>query len=92
MDALKEAKERGATTLCIRSFPDSPITKYADIKLFTPTVNAAKGSADYHESMVSKIAQLQIIDVIYSCFAIKNYDSSIEALAKTVFYATNSRY
>ena len=90
--SLKEAKERGATTLCITSFPDSPITKHADIKLFTPTVNAATGSADYHESMVSKIAQLQVIDILYSCFAIRNYDKSIVALAKTEVYATNSRY
>ena len=48
-NALKEAKERGTTTLCITSFPDSPIVSYADIRLFTPTVNAATGSADYHE-------------------------------------------
>jgi len=90
--SLQEAKKRGATTLCITSFPDSPIAKHADIKLFTPTVNAAIGSADYHESMVSKIAQLQVIDILYSCFAIRNYDKSIEALAKTEIYATNSRY
>jgi DNA-binding MurR/RpiR family transcriptional regulator len=91
-NSLKAAKERGATTLCITSFPDSPITKYADIKLFTPTVNAAMGSADYHESMVSKIAQLQVIDILYSCFAIRNYEKSIEALAKTEIYLTNSRF
>ena len=42
--------------------------------------------------MVSKTAQLQVIDILYSCFAIRNYDKFIEALAKPEVYATNSRY
>ncbi|RBP18130.1 RpiR family transcriptional regulator [Roseiarcus fermentans] len=90
-NALKEAKARGATTICITSFPESPIVSYADIKLFTPTVNAALGSADYHESMVSKIAQLHVIDVLYSCFAVRNYDKSIDALERSEVYATSTR-
>lgn len=89
--ALKEAKERGATTLCITSFPDSPIVAHADIKIFTPTVTAALGLADYHESMVSKIAQLHVIDVLYSCFAVRNYDKSIDALEHSEAYSVNSR-
>ena len=90
-NALQEAKARGATTICITSFPESPIVSYADIKLFTPTVNAALGSADYHESMVSKIAQLHVIDVLYSCFAVRNYDKSIDALERSEIYATSTR-
>jgi DNA-binding MurR/RpiR family transcriptional regulator len=89
--ALKEAKERGATTICITSFPDSPLVEHADIKLFTPTVNAAFGSAAYHESMVSKIAQIHVIDVLYSCFAVRNYEKSIDALERSEVYATRSR-
>lgn len=91
-ESLKEAKRRGATTICITSFPDSPVTEHADIKLFTPTVTAATGSAAYHESMVSKIAQLHVIDVLYSCFAVKNYDQSIDALERTDFYSTSTRF
>lgn len=90
-ESLKEAKKRGATTICITSFPGSPITEYADIKLFTPTVTAAAGSAQYHESMVSKIAQNQIIDILYSCFAVKNYDASIDALERTSVYTSRTR-
>jgi len=90
-NALKESRERGATTLCITSFPDSPIVAHADIALFTPTVNAAIGSADCHESMVSKIAQIHVIDVLYSCFAVCNYEKSIDALERSEIYATNTR-
>lgn len=91
-NCLKEAREQGATTICITSFPDSPITQHADIKLFTPTVNAAGGSADYHESMVSKIAQLQVIDILYSWYAVKNYDKSIDTLERTDVYSVQTRF
>lgn len=92
VDSLKEAKARGATTLCITSFPESPITKYADIKLFTPTVTAATGPADYHESMVSKLAQLHVIDVLYSVYAVKNFSASIEFLERTAEYTSVTRF
>jgi RpiR family transcriptional regulator, carbohydrate utilization regulator len=92
INSLKEAKARGATTLCITSFPDAPIVKYADIKLFTPTVTAADGSADYQESMVSKVAQLLVIDVLYSLYAVRNFSASIEHLEKTSALTTGTRY
>lgn len=92
IDSLKDAREQGATTLCITSFPDSPIVEYSDIKLFTPSVVAATGSAEYHESMISKIAQLQVIDVLYSAFAVYTYEKSIDALKRTGIYTTGTRY
>ena len=92
VDALKAAREQGATTLGITSFVDSPLVRYSDIKLFTPTVTGATGAADYHESMVAKIAQLQVIDVIYSLFAVRNFGSSIEQLEKTSEVTAVTRY
>lgn len=92
VDALKAAREQGASTLCITSFPDSPIVKHSDIKLFTPTVTGATGAADYHESMVSKIAQLQVIDVLYSVYAVRNFGKAIEGLEKTGDVTSLTRY
>lgn len=92
VSALKEARERGATTLCITSFPDSPIVRHSDIQLFTPTVTGATGSANYHESMVSKIAQLQIIDVLYSSYAVRNFGQAIEGLERTSEVTYTTRY
>lgn len=83
VDALQEAKKQGAKTLCITSFPDSPMCKYSDIKIFTPTVTATTGAADYHESMVSKLAQLQVIDILYSAYAARNFGIAREGLEKT---------
>lgn len=92
VDALKAAQEQGAKTLCITSFPDSPIVRYSDFKLFTPTVTGATGAADYHESMVSKIAQLQVIDVLYSLYAVRNFGSAMEGLDKTSTVTSLTRY
>lgn len=92
VDSLKTAKAQGAVTMCITSFPDSPLVRYADIKLFTPTVSGFAGSADYQESMVSKIAQLQVIDVLYSLYAVRNFGSAIAGLEKTSDVTSLTRY
>ncbi len=60
--ALGQAKESGATTICITNHELSPLTKFADIKLFTSTQN----SAFFQQSMVSWVAQMLIIDIICS--------------------------
>jgi DNA-binding MurR/RpiR family transcriptional regulator len=92
VDAIKAAREQGARTLCITSFPDSPITEVSDIKLFTSTISGATGSAEYKESMVSKIAQLQLIDVLYSLHAVRNFGHAIEALEETDALTRSTRY
>lgn len=92
VEALKTAKKQGAATLCITSFPDSPIADVSDVRLFTSTITAATGSGEYMESMVSKIAQLQMIDVLYSAFAVRNFGHSIEALEETDALFKATRY
>jgi len=92
VDSLREAKAQGATTLAITSFPDSPLVRHADIKLFTPTVTGVIGPAEYHESMVSKIAQLQVIDMLYSLYAVRNFGSAMEGLERTSNVTSLTRY
>jgi DNA-binding MurR/RpiR family transcriptional regulator len=77
--ALRRAKESGATTICITSYDKTPITHYADIKLFTST----QDSAFFQESMVSRIAQMLVIDVIYARIAVKNFSTSVKLLEKS---------
>jgi DNA-binding MurR/RpiR family transcriptional regulator len=79
VNALKTAKENGATTICITNCDDSPITRYSDIKLFTAT----KESSFFQESMLSRVAQILIIDILYACCASKNYTYSIQLLEKS---------
>jgi RpiR family carbohydrate utilization transcriptional regulator len=92
VDSLRDAKVQGATTLAITSFPDSPIIRHADISLFTPTVTGIIGGAEYHESMVSKIAQLQVIDVLYSLYAVRNFGSAMAGLERTSDVTSLTRY
>lgn len=92
VDSLREARAQGATTLAITSFPDSPIVRHADITLFTPTITGVVGPAEYHESMVSKIAQLQVVDVLYSLFAVRNFGSAMEGLERTSDVTSLTRY
>lgn len=92
VDSLREAREQGAKTLAITSFPDAPIVRHADITLFTPTVTGIIGGAEYHESMVSKIAQLQVIDVLYSLYAVRNFGSAVAGLERTSDVTSLTRY
>jgi len=92
VDSLREAKAQGSTTIAITSFPDSPLVRHADIKLFTPTVTGVVGPAEYHESMVSKIAQLQVVDMLYSLYAVRNFGRAMEGLERTSDVTSLTRY
>ena len=73
VNALRRAKESGAKTICITNYNQSPITEFADIRLFTST----QDSAFFQESMVSRIAQMILIDILYAGLAIQSFDDSI---------------
>lgn len=79
VNALKKAKESGATTICITNFDQTPITEFSDIKLFTST----QDSAFFQESMVSRVAQILIIDILYAGLAIANFNSAVKMIEKS---------
>jgi RpiR family transcriptional regulator, carbohydrate utilization regulator len=87
-DALGNAQRKGATTICITHRSTSPITKVADIKLFT----AAKQTAFRSDSSASRIAQLTIIDTLYVGVALSNYEQSVEMIGRTREATSNKRY
>ena len=77
--ALKRAKENGASTICITNHDLSPLTQFADIKLFTSTQN----SAFFQQSMVSWVAQMLLIDIVYAGLAVKEFNTSVERIQKS---------
>ena len=87
-EALDHAKAGGATTICITHRATSPITKVADIKLFT----AAKETAFRSDAMSSRIAQLSIIDTIYVGVALKDYQHAAHTIAQTREATAKKRY
>lgn len=74
VQALERAKEAGAATIAITSFPDAPLTRHADVTLLTPPPYEPSGEEPLYESMVSKIGQMVAIDVLYSLAAVHDYE------------------
>ena len=93
VDSLRRARQAGATTIAVTSFADSPLTQVADLVLLTTVNDASSGEVAYHESMLAKIAQLLVIDVLYSRYAVKHIEQSIRKLKDTnlVIESTRSR-
>lgn len=77
--ALRIAKGSGAKTICITNYDKSPITEFADIKLFT----SSKDSEEINESLQSRIAEIALIDALYICVASKMKKRALENLYKT---------
>jgi DNA-binding MurR/RpiR family transcriptional regulator len=87
IDALKEAKQAGATTICISSQPNSPITKLSDIKIVTQSMeNYYRG-----EPMENRIAQIYVIDLLFVSLALKRKEVFLSNLNKTRNSLTNKK-
>ena len=79
VNALKQAKDSGAKTICITSYDQTPIINYSDIKLFTST----QDSEFFQESMVSRHAQMVVIDILYASLAVNTFETSIKMIEKS---------
>lgn len=79
IQALKHARETGATTICLTSFPKAPITQYADITLCSRSAETEFRD----EAMASRIAQLCIMDALYVAVAFRQRDISQRTLERT---------
>ncbi|HHV60644.1 MAG TPA: MurR/RpiR family transcriptional regulator [Clostridiaceae bacterium] len=72
--AIEIAKEREAKTICITSYLESPIAKLADSLLLTSTSEARF----MKEAVSARIAQIALLDSLYTCVAVRRYDSVVE--------------
>jgi len=87
-DAMENAQNAGATTICITHRATSPITKVSNVKLFT----AAKETAFGSDATSSRIAQLTIIDTLFAGIANQNYDHFFERIQRTREASAGKRY
>lgn len=74
VEALEAAKKRGATIVCITNYARSPITRVADICLFT----ASEETKFRILGLASRIAQLAIVDSIHALLALRDIERSRE--------------
>ena len=77
--ALKLARQQGAKTICITNHGNSPITKHSDICLFTKAEETKRSIL----ALSSRIAQLCIIDTLYSYVVVNKKDLSEKAIRVT---------
>ncbi|GGB38204.1 RpiR family transcriptional regulator [Lentibacillus populi] len=76
LDVLQVLKEKGVKTVSITNFAKSPLTKEADISLYT----VAEETDFRSEALSSRIAQLSIIDALYTNVMIATKEKGKEAL------------
>jgi RpiR family carbohydrate utilization transcriptional regulator len=79
VDSLSLAKKAGAFTIAITNYEKSPITKFADVVL----LNSAEETPLRSGSLTAKIAQLQVLDVLYTGIALKLGDRAHKLLNRT---------
>jgi DNA-binding MurR/RpiR family transcriptional regulator len=79
VEALRVAREHGATTVALTNFPRSPISEVADHVLTT----AARETTFRSGAMSSRLAQLTVIDCLFIGVAQKHLDSARSALEST---------
>ena len=77
------AKDRSVPIIAVTSGKDSPLDRLADLTLFTPAQSSRQANGGGWESTTSKTAQIILIDMLYACYAARNYDASINNMNKT---------
>lgn len=72
IDILKRAKQNHAKTVCVTRFAESPLTEYADIVLLC----GANEGPFQGGKLSAKVAQLYLLDILYTEYFKKNYSIS----------------
>ncbi|MGG1220044.1 SIS domain-containing protein [Priestia endophytica] len=79
IDIFKLAQEKGAITICITNHVKSPVTEFSDIVLHS----SARNSPITGENAAARIAQLNILDVLFTVLSLNQQKLSYENLLKT---------
>lgn len=87
IDALAEARRRGATTVALTNFPRSPITEVADHVLTT----AVRETTFRSGAMSSRLAQLTLVDFLFVGVAQQTYTETRAALEATYIAVSGHR-
>lgn len=79
VQAIKLAKEAGATTICITQMNKSPLIRYTDINLFTATTDMTVGK----DIISRRVADQVILDALYLAVLSKTEQRSAPFVRKT---------
>jgi DNA-binding MurR/RpiR family transcriptional regulator len=78
-DLAAEAASRGATTVAVVGDAGSPLARRVDLVLATTVPDDGPG----HHTVLSRHAQMAVLDLLYVAVAQRTYDQSTEAMAAT---------
>lgn len=76
IDALRVAKENGAATLSLTSYGSNTLARIADFPLFSSSLEEGMRRGD----MASRIAQLHVIDILFTGMVSAGFDHYIPRL------------
>jgi RpiR family transcriptional regulator, carbohydrate utilization regulator len=79
VESLLVARKRGASTICITNFEQTPLTALADVRLYT----SSRDNDRLSESLHSRIAEIALIDSLYVITASKMKAHALENLKTT---------
>lgn len=88
IDAVQIGKDKHATVIAITNYMESPLTKFSDIILLT----SAKENPLNSGSLVSKISQLFVIDLLCTGITIKDYDKAKKIQEQAAGALSNKLY
>lgn len=86
IDPIVIAGGRGAKTVAVTNYPQSGLAQAAEVVLVT----AVRESALRSGAIASRVAQLTVVDCIFTAVAVRRYDQTVRALEQT-FDAVQSR-
>jgi RpiR family transcriptional regulator, repressor of rpiB and als operon len=87
IDAIRLARESGATTIAITNYAASPLTHVAQHVL----CSTGRGSPLLGENAAARVAQLNIMDAVFAAVAQKDYDSAEQNLQRTTMAVVAKR-
>lgn len=88
VNALKLARQRGATTMCITDFPRSPLTQHADISICAVHVENSLGV----EMVATRAAHLALVDAIMVAVALRKREHALDSIKENERMLVNLRY
>lgn len=88
ISAMEQAKAQGAATICITNKGKSPILKYCDYPLFTN----AQETKHSILAMTSRIAQLAVIDTLYTYIVLHGGEAASQAIHATEAALEGKKY
>ena len=87
LTCMQALKDNRTPVIAITRFSASPVAELADHNIYI----AANESIFRSGAMSSRLSQLNVVDILYTAFANRDYEASLSQLSRTHIYKSNGR-